>query len=87
MINLVTNKIFLLSVQGVGSGDSGAGLCFFPSDSYYLTGSLSVKDPDTNDSIATFTEIEWIRRLYNKHIYVKCNYGNVFNIIYSNIVI
>jgi len=61
------NKIFLISGQGVGSGDNDTGLCFFHTDSYYFTGLVSVKNPDTNDLIATFTEIEyhieWIRRM------------------------
>ncbi|XP_029345751.1 mannan-binding lectin serine protease 2 [Acyrthosiphon pisum] len=57
--------------QGVLNGDSGAGLSFLHSNSYYLTGVASVKDPEKNDSVAVFTEIkhhiQWIRRLYNKH--------------------
>jgi len=55
----------------VDIGDSGAGLSFLHSDSYYLTGVVSVKDPETNNSIATFTDvkyhIQWIRGLYNQH--------------------
>ncbi|XP_016659042.1 uncharacterized protein LOC100166859 isoform X3 [Acyrthosiphon pisum] len=61
--------------QGVGSGDSGAGLCFLHSDSYYLTGVVSSKDTDKNYSIATFTEIkyhiEWIRGLFDRYNKVK----------------
>ncbi|CAI6368302.1 unnamed protein product [Macrosiphum euphorbiae] len=61
----------LASKQGVSKGDSGAGLCFFHSDSYYLTGVVSIKDPNTNNLIAVFTEvnyhIQWIRGLFNKH--------------------
>jgi len=57
----------------VGRGDSGAGLCFLHSKSYYLTGLASIKDPNTNNSIAGFTEvkyhIQWIRGMYNKHSY------------------
>ncbi|XP_029345059.1 modular serine protease-like isoform X2 [Acyrthosiphon pisum] len=57
--------------QGVSKGDSGAGLCFLHSDSYYLTGVVSIKDPNTTNSIAVFTEvkyhIQWIRGLFNKH--------------------
>jgi len=64
------NKIFLVSGQGVDKGDSGAGLCFFHSDSYYLTGIVSIKDPSKNNSIAVFTEVKnhirWIRELFNK---------------------
>ncbi|XP_060872105.1 uncharacterized protein LOC132946240 [Metopolophium dirhodum] len=55
--------------QGVNSGDSGAGLSFLHSNLYYLTGVASVKDPNTNNSIAVFTEvkhhIQWINKLYN----------------------
>ncbi|XP_060870975.1 modular serine protease-like isoform X2 [Metopolophium dirhodum] len=57
--------------QGVREGDSGAGLTFLHTSSYYLTGVVSVKDPNTNNSIAVFTDvkhhIQWIRELYNKH--------------------
>ncbi|XP_060881631.1 uncharacterized protein LOC132953091 isoform X2 [Metopolophium dirhodum] len=60
--------------QGVCEGDSGAGLSFLHSNSYYLTGIASVNDPNTNNSIATFTEIkyhiQWIRGLYNKYNYI-----------------
>jgi len=52
-------------------GYSGAGLCLLHSDSYYLTGIVSIKDPNRNNSIAVLTEvkyhIQWIRRLYNKY--------------------
>jgi len=55
----------------VGKGYGGGGLSFFHSNSYYLTGVTSIKDPDTNNSIAVFTDIkfhiQWIRDLYNKH--------------------
>lgn len=76
MINLsIMNKIFLISGQGVGSGDSGSGLCFLHSDSYYLTGVVSSKDTDKNYSIATFTEIkyhiEWIRELFDRYNKIK----------------
>ncbi|XP_022182774.1 uncharacterized protein LOC111042453 isoform X2 [Myzus persicae] len=61
----------LVSGQGVNKGDSGAGLSFNHSDFYYLTGVVSIKDPDTKNSIAVFTEvkyhIQWIHELYNKH--------------------
>jgi len=61
-------KIFFVSGQGVGKGDSGAGLSFLHYDSYFLTGVVSIKDPNTNSSIAVFTElkyhIQWIRGLY-----------------------
>jgi len=67
----IMNKIFLVSGHGLGKGDSGAGLCFFHSDSYYLTGIVSNKDPSTNNSIAVFTDVmyhsQWIRGLYNQH--------------------
>jgi len=72
MIDLnIMNIISLVSGPGVDVGDSGAGLCFIHSNSYYLTGVVSIKDPTTNNSIAVFTEvkhhIQWIRGLYNKH--------------------
>ncbi|XP_029342388.1 uncharacterized protein LOC115033024 isoform X1 [Acyrthosiphon pisum] len=61
----------LVSGQGLGKGDSGAGLSFLHSNLYYLTGIVSIKDPNTENSIAVFTEIkyhiQWIRGLYNKH--------------------
>ena len=67
----IVNKICLVSGQSVGQGDSGAGLCFFHYDSYYLTGVVSVKDPDSNKYIAVFTEIkyhiQWIRGLYTRY--------------------
>ncbi|XP_060836526.1 modular serine protease-like isoform X1 [Rhopalosiphum padi] len=57
--------------QGVHQGDSGAGLTYLHFESYYLTGVVSVKDPNTNNSIAVFTDvkrhIQWIRELYNKY--------------------
>ncbi|XP_060862088.1 modular serine protease-like [Metopolophium dirhodum] len=60
-----------VSGQRVGGGDSGAGLCFVHSDLYYLTGVVSSKDPETNYSIAAFTNIQshidWISELYIKH--------------------
>jgi len=64
-------EIFLTSGQGVNVGDSGAGLCYLHSDAYYLTGIASVKDPYTNNSIATFTDVQyhipWIRKIYDEH--------------------
>ena len=72
MINFFyLNKISLISGQGVREGDSGAGLTFLHSNFYYLSGVVSVKDPNTNNSIAVFTDvkyhIQWIRELYNKY--------------------
>ncbi|CAI6368896.1 unnamed protein product [Macrosiphum euphorbiae] len=64
----------LVSGQGVVKEDSGAGLNFLHSNSYYLTGVASMNDPNTNSSIAAFTEImyhiQWIRGLYNKYNYI-----------------
>jgi len=55
----------------VSKGDSGAGLCFLHHDSYYLTGVVSMKDPNSNNSIAVFTEvkyhIQWISKLFNRY--------------------
>ncbi|XP_060836504.1 uncharacterized protein LOC132919163 isoform X2 [Rhopalosiphum padi] len=59
------------SGQGVGEGDSGAGLTFLHSDFYYLTGIVSVKEKNTNNSIALFTNVrlhmKWLRDLYYKY--------------------
>ncbi|XP_001942568.2 modular serine protease-like [Acyrthosiphon pisum] len=57
--------------QRVDKGDSGAGLCFLHSQFYFLTGVVSSRDPETNNSIAIFTDvkyhIQWIRRLFITH--------------------
>jgi len=57
-----------VSGHGVDEGDSGAGLCFSHSKLYYLTGVVSLKDPQANNSISLFTSvnihINWIRGLY-----------------------
>jgi len=67
----INYKIFLVSGQGLGKGDSGAGLSFLHSNLYYLTGVVSIKDPNTKTAIAVFTKIkyhiQWIRGLYIKH--------------------
>ncbi|XP_060871436.1 uncharacterized protein LOC132945689 [Metopolophium dirhodum] len=61
----------LVSAHGVDKGDSGSGLCFLHSNLYYLTGVVSLKDPDANNSISLFTSvnihIHWIRGLYLKY--------------------
>lgn len=53
-------------------GDAGAGLTYSHSNTYYLTGVVSVKDPNTDNQIALFTEIKyhipWIRELYYKYV-------------------
>jgi len=58
----------LVSGQDLDEGDSGSGLSFLHSKSYYLTGVLSLKETSSNNSIALFTDIKhhilWIRRLY-----------------------
>lgn len=55
----------------MGQGDSGASLCFLHSNTYYLTGLASTKDPERNNSITVFTDVRhhigWIRRMYNKY--------------------
>jgi len=65
----IMNKIYFVSGQGVNDGDSGSGLSFLHSNLYYLTGVASVKDPDTNNSIALFTDVKhhigWINKLYD----------------------
>ncbi|XP_060870192.1 transmembrane protease serine 11B-like isoform X2 [Metopolophium dirhodum] len=58
--------------QGVGVGYSGAGLSFFHSNCYYLTGVTSgIMDPERNNSVSVFTDvkshIQWIRGLYNRY--------------------
>ncbi|XP_060869972.1 uncharacterized protein LOC132944560 [Metopolophium dirhodum] len=61
----------LVPGYGVDEGDSGAGLCFSHSKLYYLTGVVSLREADANNSIALFTSvhyhIEWIRRLYTTY--------------------
>ncbi|XP_022162705.1 limulus clotting factor C-like [Myzus persicae] len=61
----------LVSGEGVGQGDNGASLCFLHSNTYYLTGLASTKDPERNNSITVFTDVRhhigWIRRMYNKY--------------------
>jgi len=61
----------LISGQGAGKGDSGGGLTFLHSNIYYLTGVVSIKDPETKNAIAVFTDVryhmQWIRRLFYKH--------------------
>ncbi|CAI6344828.1 unnamed protein product [Macrosiphum euphorbiae] len=56
--------------QGVGRSGSGAGLTFLHSNSYYLTGLVSVSDP--NNSITVFTDIKyhihWIRGFFEVHV-------------------
>ncbi|XP_060836525.1 modular serine protease-like isoform X2 [Rhopalosiphum padi] len=60
-----------ISGPGVRQGDSGAGLTFLHSDFYYLTGIVSLKDPNSNTSIAVFTNvsshIKWLRETYKKY--------------------
>jgi hypothetical protein len=72
MLNLcLIYKICLVSGQGLGEGDSGSGLAYLHSMSYYLTGVLSLKEPNSNNSIAVFTDVkyhvQWIRELHNRH--------------------
>jgi len=59
---------FLVSGHGIDNGDSGAGLCFLHSNLYYLTGVVSLKDPDANNSISLYTSVKYhiqkIRQLY-----------------------
>ncbi|VVC40317.1 Hypothetical protein CINCED_3A018266 [Cinara cedri] len=59
------------SGQGVLEGDSGAGLTFEHDSLHYLTGVTSDKDPNTNDSIALFTDVsyhlQWIRTIYTNY--------------------
>lgn len=64
------NKNFILG-PGVDEGDSGAGLTYGHNGLYYLTGIVSIKNTQANDSIALFTDIfyhiSWINDIYIKH--------------------
>lgn len=66
-----------ISGQGVHEGDSGAGLTYVHNSLSYLTGIVSVKDPNTNDSVAVFTDINfhvrWIREIYTNFTYASEN--------------
>ncbi|XP_050526635.1 modular serine protease-like isoform X10 [Daktulosphaira vitifoliae] len=68
----ITDKICAgstnMSDQGVEKGDSGSGLSFIHDGKYYLTGIGSIFDPNSNDSIVLFTELnssmKWIREKF-----------------------
>ncbi|XP_050054368.1 modular serine protease-like [Aphis gossypii] len=61
--------------QGVHQGDSGAGLTFVHSSLHFLTGIVSVKDANTNDSIAVFTDVSrhvgWINEIFSNYTYAS----------------
>ncbi|XP_060840496.1 uncharacterized protein LOC132921476 isoform X1 [Rhopalosiphum padi] len=61
----------LVPGQDMGEGDSGSGLIFLHSQSYFLTGILSLKQQFSNNSIAVFTDVknhvQWIHEKYKKH--------------------
>jgi len=61
--------------QGVHQGDSGAGLTFVHSSLHFLTGIVSVKDANTNDSIAVFTDVShhvgWIHEIFTNYTYAS----------------
>jgi len=63
-------KIYIVSGQLEDRIGSGAGLTFFHANSSYLTGLVSVKDP--NNSITVFTDIKyhihWIRGIFDVHV-------------------
>lgn len=64
---------YSLSEQGGQEGNSaGSSYTMYYGTSYFLTGVLSIKDPNSNSSIAAFTDvrthIKWIRSLYDKHV-------------------
>jgi len=72
MINLIINyKIFLVAGEGASVGYAAAGLSFFHNNSYYLTGIMSLKESESNNSITIFTEVmyhtQWLRGLYDKY--------------------
>ncbi|KAF0762508.1 Uncharacterized protein FWK35_00006322 [Aphis craccivora] len=70
----------LVSGPGVCEGDSGSGLTFLHSGFYYLTGIVSLKDPNTNNSIAVFTDVKhhirWLHELYKKYTSYESNNTN-----------
>lgn len=55
-------------MQGVLEGDSGAGLTFEFDNKHYLIGLVSIKEKDSNDTLALFTDvtqnIDWIYRIF-----------------------
>ncbi|XP_060869942.1 uncharacterized protein LOC132944543 isoform X7 [Metopolophium dirhodum] len=67
----------LVPGYGLDEGDSGAGLCFSHFKLHYLTGVVSLREADANNSIALFTSVHyhivWIRSLYTKYNTVQYN--------------
>jgi len=68
-------KLSLVLGKRLYAQDGGAGISFLHSNSYYLTGILSVTGYDLNDTntpVLGFTDIEyhlhWIRGVLNKHV-------------------
>jgi len=61
------------SGTGVHKGDSGAGLTYPHNGLQYLTGIVSVKDPNSNSAFAVFTDvshhIEWVSNIYNNYTF------------------
>lgn len=73
-IYMCSNEHLLIKIMisgGVQEGDSGAGLTFQHSNAHYLTGVVSNKNPDKNDTIALFTDvgvhIQWISNIYTNY--------------------
>lgn len=71
-------KLSLVLGKRLYARDGGAGISFLHSDSYYLTGILSVTGydlKDTNPPVLGFTDIEyhlhWIRAVLNKHVRIN----------------
>jgi len=64
-----------ISEQGVHQGDSGAGFTLEHNSLHFLTGVVSVKEANTNDSIAVFTDVSrhvaWIHEIYTNYTYAS----------------
>ncbi|XP_022170820.1 uncharacterized protein LOC111034095, partial [Myzus persicae] len=71
-----------------GLGDSGSGISFLHSNSYFLTGVLSTIHIEENNTVAGFTGIEYhikfIHDILNKHVIVNsCVLPTAEGVVYS----
>lgn len=70
-------KITLIVGSSVLAGDSGAGLTFLLNGSYVLTGVVSIKNGESIDSVALFTDVrhytQWICNILTNHTYKAGN--------------
>lgn len=84
--------LYDVSDQGARSGDSGAGLTFEHDNLQYLTGVVSLKDLQINNSVALFTDVNynsrWICDAIRNYTDVKsdCQYFAYYN-KYNNIIL